>query len=46
LFNLHKPAVVRVEVRAEDNDLEQQLADAVRQHLLTLPERIKMTRQV
>jgi hypothetical protein len=41
LFNLHKPAIVRAEVRAEDRDLEQQLADAVRQHLQTLPERIK-----
>lgn len=41
LFNLHKPAVVRTEVRAEDHDLEQQVADAVRQHLQTLPERIK-----
>lgn len=41
LFNLHKPAVVRAQVRAEDHDLEQQLADAVRQHLQTLPERIK-----
>jgi 16S rRNA G966 N2-methylase RsmD len=41
LFNLHKPAVARTDVRAEDHDLEQQLADAVRQHLQTLPERIK-----
>ncbi|HOC57649.1 MAG TPA: DNA methyltransferase [Verrucomicrobiota bacterium] len=41
LFNLHKPAVVRTEVEAEDHDLEQQVADAVRQHLQTLPERIK-----
>ena len=41
LFNLYKPAAARAEVRAEDNDLEQQLADAVRQHLQTLPERIK-----
>ena len=41
LFNLHKPAVVRTEVRTEDHDLEQQIADAVRQHLQTLPERIK-----
>ncbi|MBI2925833.1 MAG: hypothetical protein HYY24_09040 [Verrucomicrobia bacterium] len=41
LFNLHKPAVVRAEVRVEDHDLEQQLANAVRQHLQTLPERIK-----
>ena len=41
LFNLHKPAVVRAETHREDHDLEQQLADAVRQHLQTLPERIK-----
>ena len=41
LFNLHKPAVFRAEDRAEDHDLEQQLIDAVRQHLQTLPERIK-----
>jgi DNA modification methylase len=41
LFNLHKPAVAGAEVSREDLDLEQQLADAVRQHLQTLPERIK-----
>ncbi|MCX5676473.1 MAG: DNA methyltransferase [Planctomycetota bacterium] len=41
LFNLHKPAIVGTEVRTEDHDLEQQVADAVRQHLQTLPERIK-----
>src|SRR4029450_5546830 len=41
LFNLYKPAIVRSAVRAEDQDLEQQVADAVRQHLQTLPERIK-----
>lgn len=40
LFNLHKPSVVRRETRAEDADLEQQVAEAVRQHLATLPERI------
>jgi len=40
LFNLHKPAVVRAEPRREEHDLEQQVADAVREHLLTLPERI------
>jgi hypothetical protein len=40
LFNLHKAAIVRTEVRAEDHDLEQQVADAVRHHLQTLPERI------
>jgi hypothetical protein len=41
LFNLHKPAVFRAAVRAEDYDLEQHLVDAVRQHLQSLPERIK-----
>ena len=41
LFNLHKPAGVRAEASREDQDLEQQVADAVRQHLQTLPERIK-----
>jgi S-ribosylhomocysteine lyase LuxS involved in autoinducer biosynthesis len=41
LFNLHKPAVAHVEVSAADHDLEHQVADAVRQHLQTLPERIK-----
>ena len=42
LFNLHKPAIARAEVRPEDHDLEQQVAAAVRQHLQTLPERIKI----
>jgi hypothetical protein len=41
LFNLHKPAVACREIRVEDLDLEHQVADAVRQHLVTLPERIK-----
>jgi len=41
LFNLHKPAMARVEVRSEEHDLEQHLVEAVRQHLQTLPERIK-----
>jgi DNA modification methylase/DNA-directed RNA polymerase subunit RPC12/RpoP len=41
LFNLRKPAIVRPEVRAEDRDLEPQLVEAVRQHLESLPERIK-----
>ena len=41
LFNLHKPAFARAEASREDHDLEQQLADAVRQHLQSLPERIK-----
>jgi len=41
LFNLHKPPVVRAEVVDEYQDLERQAAEAVRQHLQTLPERIK-----
>ena len=41
IFNLHKPAVVRAEIRAETHDLEQQLSEVVRQHLQSLPERIK-----
>jgi 16S rRNA G966 N2-methylase RsmD len=41
LFNLHKPAVLRAEVRTENHDLEQQVADTVRHHLQSLPERIK-----
>jgi hypothetical protein len=41
LFNLHKPAVARAEVSAADHDVEHQVADAVRQHLQTLPERMK-----
>lgn len=40
LFNLHKPALVTRETRTEDSDLEQQIADAVREHLATLPARI------
>jgi DNA modification methylase len=41
LFNLRKPPILLAEYRAEETDLEQQVADAVRQHLQTLPERIK-----
>lgn len=41
LFNLHKPSATPKEVQDEGHDLEQQLADAVRHHLQTLPERIK-----
>jgi hypothetical protein len=41
LFNLQKPAVTRTESQADNHDLEQQVAAAVRQHLQTLPERIK-----
>lgn len=41
LFNLHKPAVAQAETNAADHDLEHQVADTVRQHLQTLPERIR-----
>ena len=41
LFNLHKPAVVLAESKRNDHDLENQVIDAVRQHLLTLPGRIQ-----
>lgn len=41
IFNLQKPSAVRFREAEEDNDLELQVADAVRQHLQTLPERIK-----
>lgn len=40
LFNLHKPAAFTRETRSEDTDLEQQIANAVREHLATLPARI------
>jgi len=41
LFNLHKPAVALGVASCDELDLEQQVADAVRQHLQALPERIK-----
>ena len=41
LFNLHKPSLLRTESLSEDHDLEKQLADAVRDHLQSLPERIR-----
>ncbi len=41
LFNLHKPAVARPQTSTADHDLEHQIADAVRQHLQSLPERIR-----
>lgn len=40
LFNLHKPALVTRQSRSEDSDLEQQIANAVREHLATLPARM------
>ena len=41
LFNLQKPAVLRSEVLPNDHDVERQVTDAVREHLQTLPDRIK-----
>lgn len=41
LFNLHKPSNVLPEAQAQQHDLEQQVSQAVREHLQTLPERIK-----
>jgi len=41
IFTLYKPAILRIEKQLENHDLEQQVADVVRQHLQALPERIK-----
>jgi hypothetical protein len=41
LFNLQKPAIVGTSIKTEDHDLEEQVATAVRQHLQSLPDRIK-----
>jgi DNA modification methylase len=41
IFNLQKPAVLRTETHPDNLDLDRQLAEAVRQHLSTLPQRIK-----
>ena len=41
IFNLQKPATVRREVETENHDLEERIVQIVRQHLRTLPERIK-----
>jgi hypothetical protein len=41
IFNLRKPSAIQLHQAEEDHDLEQQAADAVRQHLHTLPNRIK-----
>lgn len=41
IFNLQKPASTLSRTATESHDLEHQVADAVRQHLQTLPERIK-----
>ncbi len=41
LFNLHKPAVIKAESKQIDHDLEHQVTDAVRSHLLSLPARIQ-----
>lgn len=41
IFNLRKPSAVRLRHARRDHDLGQQVTDAVREHLQTLPERIK-----
>jgi hypothetical protein len=41
LFNLHKPALGRSLSKDKDYDLEHQIRDAVRHHLLTLPNRVQ-----
>jgi hypothetical protein len=41
IFNLQKPSLVRADRRPETFDLDQQIAEAVRLHLLTLPHRIE-----
>jgi hypothetical protein len=41
IFNIEKPNVKALGVTEADLDVEQQVADAVRQHLQSLPERIK-----
>ncbi len=41
VFNLRRPPIAPNAQTIEDNDLEQQLVDVVRQHLFTLPDRIK-----
>ena len=41
IFNMRKPALVAVTSTNEDQDVERQIVESVRQHLQTLPERIK-----
>jgi hypothetical protein len=41
LFNLRKPAAATTSAAARDHDFEHQVVDAVRQHLLGLPERMR-----
>jgi hypothetical protein len=41
VFNLRRPPAVRNEQTIEDHDLEQQVIDVVREHLSSLPDRIK-----
>jgi len=41
IFNMRKPTLVAVTSTSEDQDVERQIVEAVRQHLRTLPERIK-----
>jgi len=41
VFNLRKPSLTQGKHKIEDQDLERQVADVVREHLSTLPNRIK-----
>ena len=41
IFNLHKPPTAHYRESLADDDLEQQVVEAVRQHLAALPERVK-----
>jgi hypothetical protein len=41
IFNMRKPALIAATLTNEDQDVERQIVEAVRQHLQTLPERIK-----
>lgn len=41
VFNLRRPSVIPLVRATQDQDLERQVVKAVRQHLSTLPERIK-----
>lgn len=41
VFNLRRPPLAAIKQKTEDHDLERQVADVVRKHLSSLPERIK-----
>jgi hypothetical protein len=42
LFNLRKPSIAGVATSTDDRDLDHQIADIVREHLASLPQRIKI----